>query len=152
MALDQTPEEYIQVSKTELRGTAVFLSILAGGGTFVSFGQNISYEEATTRGEEYAAFKWIPLSVASYAQVVNATCPTPGERCYGRCQAIGCVCNPSTSTCVDASQNGGGPAGGEQSGGGIRPGELEFENVLPYEIDKVYFKQRSGADLKWQKR
>jgi hypothetical protein len=111
VAVDQTPEAYIEMNET---GSGVFLNLLAGGGTLVSFQENVTYAEAQRHGEGYAAFKWIPNTVASFAAVQGSICPIPGEPCEKTCTANGCICSPATKTCVDASQNGGG--GGESGG------------------------------------
>jgi hypothetical protein len=125
VAVDQTPEKYIDMIET---GSGVFLNLLEGGGTFVSFQENVTYAEARRQGAGYTAFKWIPNTVASFATVQGSICPIPGEPCGKTCTAVGCICSPATKTCVDASQNGGG--GGSGGGQLSYPGAGEKTRVL----------------------
>lgn len=124
MAADQTPEEYKTMREFGLHGTGVFLSNLAGGGTFISFREELTYPEAQRAGQGYAAFKWIPETVANALAVRNGICPIPGEPCggAGKCTANGCICNPQTNRCVDVTQNGSDPSsgGGNQETPSIR--------------------------------
>jgi hypothetical protein len=124
-ASNQTPPEYFTYDQLGHRGTGVFLRLIEGGGTIVSFTENLSYAECMAIGKAYIAFKWVPKSVATYLEVQAELCELVGEECKKSCSAKGCVCNPATSTCVDSSGNTGNNPGGNQSGRGCeQPGEV----------------------------
>jgi hypothetical protein len=105
LASDQTPQRYKDLVPQGHLGTGVFLQIAASGGTMVTFEQNLSYELCAQRGDEFAAFKWVPLPIASYAAVVGSRCRLVGELCADSCDADGCLCNSARKQCVDASGN-----------------------------------------------
>jgi hypothetical protein len=97
-------------------GTGVFLRLLEGGGTHVSFKPKLTYRECRTYGLECQAFKWIPEAIAVYVEVHSDTCLSRGEECLDKgCAAKGCICNNATNTCADASGNApGSPPGGTE--------------------------------------
>ena len=105
MASDQTPQNYKDLSVQGELGTGVFLQTGASRETMVTFEQNLSYDLCEQRGEAFAAFKWVPLSVTSYAGVVDSRCRLVGEPCSNTCDADGCLCNPASKQCADASGN-----------------------------------------------
>jgi hypothetical protein len=105
VASDQTPQKYKNLISANALGTGVFLQVGASGETFVTFEQNLDYEVCAQRGHNFAAFKWIPLSVSDYAAVVSSRCRLAGEPCSISCDADGCLCNKSRQECVDASGN-----------------------------------------------
>ena len=129
--LNQTPPEYLAYDRQGHRGTGVFLRLLAGGGTVVSFRENLPYAECVRLGEAFAAFKWVPEPVATYLEVQADLCEIVGEECRKKCSAKGCLCSRATSTCVDSSGNSSNEPGGKQSNRG-------YENDPRPEIAGIY--------------
>jgi hypothetical protein len=105
VASNQTPQKYQVLVRQGNNGTGVFLRVGASGETLVTFEPNLSYEACVQVGQGFAAFKWIPASVSSYASVVNSRCRLVGEACLDSCDADGCLCNAASQQCADASGN-----------------------------------------------
>lgn len=105
MAEDQTPEEWREKFQDSQGGTAVLLLVGAGGSTYVTIRPISGYAECVLIGQSFAAYKWVPREVASYAEVQESRCRLPGEACVKTCTAYGCVCNPHKGQCTDQSSN-----------------------------------------------
>ena len=56
--------------------------------------QNLSYVDCAKRGEQswMLAYKWVPQSLASYAEVLAAAQSCTPTRCVRRCARYGCLC------------------------------------------------------------
>ena len=75
------------------RGTGIFLvpdfDSRDAEATRKEFVADISYPECETRGQLAAAFRWVPATVASMADLQAQTC---GDTCVLRCAKHGCMC------------------------------------------------------------
>ena len=129
MATNQTPQRYKDLATEGASGTGVFLRSGASGETLITFEQNLSYELCVERGTDFAAFKWVPVSVASYAAVVDSRCRLVGERCTDSCDADGCLCNPARGECADSSGNAQLPPGSGNLTSGITGEEYAVSEI-----------------------
>lgn len=130
MASNQTPQKYKDLASQNALGTAVFLQVGASGETLVTFEQSLSYEICMQRGQRFAAFKWVPRTIASYEAVVGSRCRLVGEQCSISCDADGCLCDTARQQCADSSGNSQTPPGTGNLSSGTQGDESgAFETV-----------------------
>jgi len=135
LASDQTPKRFLRFDQEGQKGTGVFLQLGASGQPMVSFRPNLSYASCIRLGQDFLAFKWIPLAIASYAVVQAARCTVVGEDCKKSCKSIGCICNTATNKCVDSSSSAGNPPGSSSSNSGDK---VKVEVNAPAEVAGAY--------------
>jgi hypothetical protein len=131
VASDQTPGAYKAYPESQL-GTGVFLRVGASAESMVTFEQNINYAICIQRGQDFAAFKWIPLAIATYMDVEASRCRIVGEACSISCDAHGCLCDTNRGECVDASGNSTLPSSQGGLGSGKWADQPVFETVGTY--------------------
>jgi hypothetical protein len=110
MAEDQTEASWIEQYGTNVPGTGVFFQLKDSGDDFtIIFARDVTYERSLAIADDYgyAAFKWVPLKVATYAHVKGSRCASEGENCVRTCRGVGCICHTSRRVCVSAAAGGG---------------------------------------------
>lgn len=93
------PTDLLDIEPTDL-GTGIFLipdiQDPQFGAMRKEFIPDISYLECVRRGSFAFAFKWVPQTVASEAQLRHSNCSAP---CVQTCVMKGCLCNTSRGVC-----------------------------------------------------
>lgn len=96
---NQTREEWLDLptvaGNPNAKGTGVVVKAAGGSKEFID---SVEYEALVEQAESenWDAYSWVPVDVATPDQVKAATC---SGRCAGKCRP-GCICNRSKGRCT----------------------------------------------------
>jgi hypothetical protein len=90
---DQTDPAWLRNTNDRTEGTGVYLSP-KGTGLYVHFHSGITRGECLAEGASFnaLALKWVPTTIAHFAQVTSSTCNSSGQACVDRCPGFACFC------------------------------------------------------------
>ena len=91
MAFNQTDPTWLRGNTEQTKGTGV---TLVSDGTIISVELNsdITYDECVALVKDVIAWKWVPLTIATFDQVSSSRCGAAGQDCIDRCHGYCCFC------------------------------------------------------------